>query len=93
MSDQAPAITSCKRGPFISAALLCEKVLIEQDGVKSVIRIVDRVTRTVIGPNPPETMEPFDYEIALLVRLKSGWARGSYLLRVELVKPDMAILP
>ena len=39
------------QGPYLSAALLCEKVLEEKDGVKSAIRIIDRVTRTVTGPS------------------------------------------
>jgi len=76
------------QGPYLSAALLCEKVLVEQDGVKSAIRIIDRVTHTVIAPNPPEVMEPFEHELALLVRLKSGKDRGSYRLRLTLVKPS-----
>lgn len=77
-----------QQGPFLSAALICEKVLEEKDGVKSAVRIIDRVTRTVVGPSPPEEMEPFDYEATLLIRLKSGWARGSYPIRVDLVKPS-----
>lgn len=77
-----------KQGPFLSAVLICEKVLEEKDGLKSAIRIVDRVTRTAIGPSPPEEMEPFDWDGALLIRLKSGWARGSYPVRVNLVKPS-----
>lgn len=75
-------------GPYLSAALLCEKVLVEQDGGKSAIRIIDRVTRTASGPSPPKVMEPFDYEVKLLIRLKSGQARGPYPLRVSLVKPS-----
>lgn len=77
-----------EEGPFLSAALLCEKVLEERDGVKSAVRIIDRVTRTVIGPSPPEEMEPFDWEGTLLIKLKSGWARGSYPLQVNLIKPS-----
>ncbi len=77
-----------ERGPYLSAALICEKVLTEQDGAKSAIRIIDRVTRTVVGPSLPEQMEPFDYQLAMLVRLKSGWARGPHTLRVNLIKPS-----
>lgn len=77
-----------EEGPFLSAALICEKVLEEKDGMKSAVRIIDRVTRTVVAPSPPEEMEPFDYEATLLIRLKSGWARGSYPVRVDLVKPS-----
>lgn len=77
-----------RQGPFLSAAVICERVLDEKDGVKSAIRIVDRVTRTAIGPSPPEEMEPFDWEGALFIRLKSGWARGSYPVTIQLVKPS-----
>ncbi len=79
--------TSFKKGPYLLAAFLCEKVLTESDGVKSAIRIVDRVTRTGIGPKAPQKMRPFDYEIALLIKLKSGAARGPYPLRIALRKP------
>ena len=77
-----------EQGPYLLAAFLCEKVLEERDGVKSAIRIIDRVTRTKIGPSPPETMEPFDYDATLLIKLKSGWARGPFPLHVRLVKPS-----
>lgn len=76
-----------EQGPYLTAALLCERVLVEQDGVKSAIRIIDRVIRTAMGPNPPERMEPFDYQVFLMITLKSGWARGSYPLRVCVVRP------
>lgn len=82
-----------EQGPYLSAAFLCEKVLEERDGMKSAIRIIDRVTRTVIGPSPPETMEPFDYDATLLIKLKSGWARGSFPLKIVLVKPSGASPP
>ena len=41
--------TDFKQGPYLAAAFLCERVLVEQDGVLSAIRVVDRVTRTVEG--------------------------------------------
>lgn len=75
-------------GPYLSAAFLCEKLLEEKDGVKSAIRIIDRVIHTVFHPSPPEQMEPFDYPICLYIRLKSGAARGPMSLRVTLVKPS-----
>lgn len=77
-----------EEGPYLSAAILCEKVLVEQDGVKSVVRIIDRVIRQAIGPNPPQEMEPFDYEATLLIRFKSGRARGTYPLEIQLIKPS-----
>ena len=77
-----------EEGPYLSAALICEKVMEERDGVKSVIRIIDRVTRTAVGPHPPQEMEPFDYEMAMLIKFKSGRARGTYPLEIQLVKPS-----
>ena len=77
-----------QEGPYLLAAIICEKVLVEQDGVKSAIRIIDRVTRQAIGPNPPQEMEPFDYETTLLLKFKSGRARGTYPLEIQLIKPS-----
>jgi hypothetical protein len=82
-----------ERGPFLSAALLCEMVLVEQNGVKSAIRIVDRVTRTSVGPNPPPEMEPFDYHLKLLIKFKSGWARGVHKVKVQPAKPSGELMP
>jgi hypothetical protein len=82
-----------ERGPFLSAALICEKVLVEQDGVKSAIRIIDRVMRTAVGPNPPSEMEPFDYHSTLLLKFKSGWARGVHNIKIQLAKPSGEIMP
>jgi hypothetical protein len=76
-------------GPYLTAALLCEKVLVEQDGVKSAIRIVDRVMRQVVGPNPPARMEPFEHELFFLISFKSGRARGTSQLKVQLIRPSL----
>ena len=75
------------QGPYLSAAFLCETVLSEGNGVKSIIRIIDRFTITASGPNPPLQMPPIKRLFTLFVRLKSGMARGTYPLRVELIKP------
>lgn len=75
-------------GPYLSAAFLCEKVLEEKDGVKSAIRIIDRITHTVVGPNPPEELQPFDYRITLFLKFKSGTARGPMQLQIRLTKPS-----
>ncbi|MBI2851262.1 MAG: hypothetical protein HYX80_09555 [Chloroflexi bacterium] len=84
---------SFEQGPYLSAALLCEKVLIEKDEVKSAIRIIDRVNRSVVGPNPPIEMEPFEYELTLLLKFKSGRARGVHSVRIQPVKPSGELMP
>ena len=75
-------------GPFIQAACLCEKVLQEKDGVLTLVRIVDVVTHTAGGPNPPEDMPPLRQNYHLVVMLKSGTAIGRYNLTVVPQKPD-----
>jgi len=75
-------------GPYLEAALLCEKVLVEVDGVKSIIRVIDRIVRTVIGQNPPPEMEPFNQWCTLFLRIKAGRARGVMPLKIEIIKPS-----
>lgn len=75
-------------GPFLLCAALCERVLQEQDGVKSAIRMIDRTTRTVSGPEAPPEMAPFTYATYLLVRFKAGAARGSMPLQLRIEKPS-----
>ncbi len=75
-------------GPYLSAAFLCERVLEERDGVKSIVRIVDRMTRS--GPPLDESgeMETWPLSLSLFVRLKAGWARGPLPLEIRLIKPS-----
>lgn len=70
-----------EQGPYLSAAVICEKVLEETNGVKSAIRMIDRITRTEIGPNPPPDMIPFEYNLCLLVKFKAGRARGVHSVK------------
>ena len=79
------------QGPHLIAALLCEKLLVEADGVTSAIRIVDRINRTAVGVSPPAEMDPFDYELFLYVNLKSGATRGPMTLEVRLEKVLLAL--
>ncbi|MDY6908265.1 MAG: hypothetical protein SV910_08610 [Chloroflexota bacterium] len=79
------------RGPYLLDACICEKVLEEKDGVKSAIRMIDRLMHTVASPAPPHEMEPFEHAFAILIRLKSGNIRGSRPLEIKLVKPSSEI--
>ena len=76
------------KGPYLLAAILCEKVLTDQDGVKSAIRIVDQVTQRGIGASPPKKMPPFSYQLFLLIKLIPGAARGPYPLRIVFRQPS-----
>ena len=75
-------------GPYLIVACLCEKVLIEQDGVNSLVRIVDQITHHGSGPDLPEQMPPVKTELYLVVNLKPGRTKGSHQIVLRLVKPD-----
>lgn len=77
-------------GPYLAAAFLCEKVLTEQDGVISAIRIVDRIYQSVtaVGVPVPQTMPPLAVNLTALLSFKSGQARGRGTIRVTLEQPS-----
>ncbi len=75
-------------GPYLTAALLCEKVLQEKDGILSAIRIVDRIIATAQGSQPPVQMPPVLVNITALLMLKSGEVRGSDTIKVQPVAPS-----
>jgi hypothetical protein len=80
-------------GPHISAAFLCEKVLKEQDGVPSFIRVVERFTVPKFSLPPgvqlPPGMPPPIVQFHLVVMLKAGdLGGGKFAMRLALMKPD-----
>jgi hypothetical protein len=83
-------------GPYLSYAVLCEKVLRETDDVLSLIRIVDLVTVTVVTPVPasPGFVLPAPLvALTLAIGLKSGDYTGTVPVRVRLEAPSSLDLP
>lgn len=83
-------------GPHIAIAAVCERVLIEQDGVMSIIRVVDRLTQTATGVEPPEQMPPFlvkESDLRMVIALKSDKARGRCTIKVVLEDPSGQRVP
>ena len=79
--------------PYLAFALLCEKVLRERDDTLTFVRVVDRVNLTVQswGPSGPElpTLAPVQIvALTLVIGLKSGPARGTGQLKVEIDSPS-----
>jgi hypothetical protein len=70
-------------GPHLQAALICERVLQEQDGVVTAVRLIDRVNFV-----SSEDEERRSHPIAFLISLKAGAAHGSYTVRVEVETPS-----
>lgn len=78
-------------GPYVCGAFFCERVLIEQDGVSTFIRVVDVLT--VDQPEGPEAapdgvpVVPASVLMAA-VMLKSGDAKGERRLRIDAITPS-----
>lgn len=75
-------------GPFLNAALFCERVLEERDGVLTVVRVIDRVIQRAAGPNPPPEMPPFPINITVFISVKSGSARGRHTVTLRPEDPS-----
>ena len=93
MSSEPEQFTNPEYGPYVLAALLCERVLQEKDGVLSAIRIIDRVTRNYFSPKPPSKMEPFIQGVTILFVIKPGQFPGGHQLTVQPFKPTNEPLP
>jgi hypothetical protein len=75
-------------GPYLKAALLCETVIEDKQGVLSFIRVVDRFTQTAIGPEAPSDMPPLEVSVNAVIMLVAGQAQGSQEVKLVLRKPS-----
>lgn len=82
-----------EQGPYVQLAGFCERVLTEADGVVSLIRIVDVITHTEGGPNPPREMPEVRYPLTMVLALKAGRARGRHEVTVTPELPSGETLP
>ncbi|MDQ2983826.1 MAG: hypothetical protein M3R70_07895 [Actinomycetota bacterium] len=70
-------------GPFVAVATFCERVLQEGDNTVSVIRVVDRLTITAQGAEPPPELPPYPMGLMALVILRRGSARGRQMVKIR----------
>lgn len=84
--DSAP-VPAPPGGPYLQSAFFCEKALKEESGVFSYIRVVDRVTHTVTGPNAPQNMPAVTLPLTLVITVKSGRARGRQMVTIRRESP------
>lgn len=81
-------------GPHVQLATFCEKVLVEQDGVMSVIRMLDRVIVTIHAKGAPaELPEGGTFHTTLAIALKADDARGRYPVTIRAQDPSGRFLP
>ncbi len=78
-------------GPYLLAALICERVLEEKDGTKTLMRVLDRVSQHAQGPAPPPQMEPFVFNLAIYLRFRCGNVSGPRQVRVTVGRPDGSV--
>ena len=76
------------QGPYLQMAVICERVLREQDGVLSVIRVIDRLTHTIVGTELPDPLPPVPYAVWFALAFKSGSARGRQTLKIVQEQPS-----
>lgn len=88
MNSEPPVMAPATTGPHLAMALFCESVLEEKDGVLSIIRVVDRIIQTAVGPDVPEIMPPVPVNLTLVVSLKAGAARGRDSVRIKTEAPS-----
>ncbi len=93
IQDQPGGTVAEHRGPYLQIALICEKALQEQDGILSLIRIIDRVMITATGPTAPVEMPPSNVQVTLVLGFKSGEARGSHTVVVRPEAPSGLRMP
>ncbi|SRR5229473_3495078 len=75
-------------GPYLKAALLCENVIEDKQGVLSLIRIVDRFMQTAVGPGAPAEMPPMDVKVNAVLMFVAGEARGTHDITLTLRRPS-----
>jgi hypothetical protein len=89
--------TSSSRSPHVIAAVLCERVLIEEDNTISVIRIIDRFQLTgvaiVVEPDDVDLAEaplPTKLQFNALIMVRNFPREGEHQLMVQLYGPGDA---
>ncbi len=76
-----------KPRPYITAALLCERVLREKDESLTLVRIADRIQYQIKGRGLPEGIKPL-VSIQGLVSVKSGPVTGDHKISIIAEKPN-----
>src|SRR5947209_729456 len=73
-------------GPYVAAALICERVLQEKDGTLTAVRIVDQINVEVPPPQPNMVAVIAPISLALLVSIREAEAR-EYELSITVRTP------
>ena len=72
--------------PYLQMACICENILLDKDGVASLIRIVDKFQAHVPKELPPGI--PAGFPLNIFIRLASGGFKGLGKVRIQGRRPD-----
>lgn len=76
-----------KLHPYVTAALLCERVIQEKDESLTIVRIADRLQYRLEGQGLPAGSKPM-VNIQGLVGIKSGPVTGDHEIKIYVEKPS-----
>lgn len=74
-------------------AVLCEQAIVAQDGRISIINVVEQVTHGRAGPDVPDEMPSFNFQIKSVVELVGGSATGRFAVKIRPEDPSGRQLP
>ncbi len=77
-----------ENGPYLAAAVFCESVIEDKQGIHTLVRVVDRLFVDAEGVNPPDEMPAFPLNWTLFLSLKSGEVRGSHQIKIVPTLPS-----
>ena len=78
-------MTNDSSGPFLQAATICERVLQEQDGAISVVRMIDRIF--FMSDSEGRPLRP-EQPVWFLISFRSGAARGRHTITINRENPS-----
>ena len=82
-----------EQGPYLTVAAICDRALQEKDGVISLIRVVDKITSSPVGPDVPEQMPPFPANLSLVIMLRAGETSSTHTITIRPQAPAPAPSP
>jgi len=81
-------------GPFVNVAIFCERAILDNEGVLTLVRLTDQITIRSSGPQAPEELPAGTVvQTTLVIVLKPGEARGNQGLRIDIEEPTGQVRP
>lgn len=93
MQDEPTLEQNWELGPHLLAAILCERLLEEKDGVNSIIRVIDQLVIQAAGPDVPSQLPKRQQDMWFFLLLKTGEQPGACPIEIKMVKPDLSSPP